>query len=221
MSTEDPPDKDAEKEKDAALSPDDERMNAWLDRQLGPAADAAYRQELAQDPTRDKDARTLAQVLATLRSLPDDKAPKTLLDDVQHDIRHRSRGRYFGYHWKYRFPYEALITALLLLVAVIVYVVARPVAPPQLIPIEAKTFLVSGSDLGVAARILSDYGSFSRDPAAPVAANSQWIHLVGRVAATRIEALRTELSLYPSMRLDAETPAGTEVIVNVAVKRPD
>ena len=75
----------------------------------------------------------------------------------------------------------------------------------------------AGEHLGVAARILSDYGSFSRDPAGPV--GGDWIHLVGRVAATRIEALRTELSLYPSMRLDAETPAGSEVIVNVAVKR--
>ncbi len=140
-----------------ALSADDERMNAWLDRQLGPSDSKLYEQELAQDPERGKDARTLAQMLSQLRSLPTEQAPSDLLDDVQSDIRHRSRGRYFGYHWKYRFPYEALLTTLFLIVSVIVYVVSRP-APPKLIPIEAKTFLVSGSDLGVGARILSDYG---------------------------------------------------------------
>ena len=199
-----------------ALSADDERMNAWLDRQLGPSDSKLYEQELAQDPERGKDARTLAQMLSQLRSLPTEQAPSDLLDDVQSDIRHRSRGRYFGYHWKYRFPYEALLTTLFLIVSVIVYVVSRP-APPKLIPIEAKTFLVSGSDLGVGARILSDYGSFVRDPEGPV--GGPWVHLIGDVAANRIEALRTELSLYPSMRLDSEEAVGDHITVRVAIKR--
>lgn len=198
------------------LSADDERMNAWLDRQLGPGDAQRFEQELADDPARGKDARTLAQVLAQLRTLPTEQAPRDLLDDVQSDIRSRSRGRYFGYHWKYRFPYEALLTALFLIIAVVVYVVARP-AQVLLIPIEAKTFLVSGSDLGVGARILSDYGSFVRDPEGPV--GGPWVQLIGDVAGNRIEALRTELSLYPSMRLDSEEVVGAAVRVRVAIKR--
>jgi len=212
------PDIEAEPGRDPepGLSPDDERMNAWLDRQLGPADNKLFESELAQDPARNNDARTLAQMLSQLRSLPTEQAPKELLDDVQSDIRSRSRGRYFGYHWKYRFPYEALLTALFLIVAVVVYVVARPPAP-KLIPIEAGTFLVSGSDLGVGARILSDYGSFARDPEGPV--GGPWVHLIGEVAAPRMEALRTELSLYPSMRLDSEEVVGDHVKVRVAIKR--
>lgn len=200
------------------LTPEDERMNAWLDRQLGPADAKAFESELEGDPSKKKEARTLASVLARLRELPDEKAPAHLLEDVQGDIRHKSRGRYFGYHWKYRFPWEALVNALLLVGAVVVYVSMRAEAP-RLVPVEAKTFLVSGSDLGVGARILSDYGSFRRDPERPERPGDVWVHLVGEVPATRIEALRAELSLYPSMRLDAEDVVGDRVTVHVAIKR--
>jgi hypothetical protein len=198
------------------LSLDDARMSAWLDRQLGPLEERDFEAKLAADPARQKEALTLAQVLATLRELPREEAPKELLDDVRSDISNKSRGRYFGYHWKYRFPYEALFAALISIVAVVVYVLAQP-SPPRLIPVEAKTFLVSGSDLGVGARILSDYGIFRRDPEAP--AESLWVHLVGEVSAARIEALHTELSLYPSMRIDGEEVVGDVVKVRVALRR--
>lgn len=200
------------------LTPDEEKMNAWLDRQLPPADSRAFEDELAQHPDRDSEAKRLAGVVSQLRHLPVEKAPSNLLAQVQSDIRQRSRGRYFGYHWKYRFPYEALINSLLLIGAVIVYVALRP-APPRLIPVEPKTFLVAGSDLGVGARILSDYGHFRRDTEVPERPEDVWVHLVGEVAATRIEALRIELSLYPSMRLDAEESAGDHVKVRVAIKR--
>jgi len=200
------------------LAPDDERMNDWLDRQLGPADAKAFESELESDPARKKEARTLASVLARLRELPDEKAPSHLLEDVQSDIRHRSRGRYFGYHWKYRFPWEALVNALLLVGAVVVYVSMRA-ETPRLVPVEAKTFLVSGSDLGVGARILSDYGSFKRDPERAEQPGDAWVYLVGEVPLSRIEALRAELSLYPSMRVDAEQVVGEVVTVHVAIKR--
>lgn len=197
------------------LSLDDERMSAWLDRELGPAESKAFEEDLEQHPERKQEAQTLAQVLATLRELPREEAPAGLLEDVQSDIRHRSRGRYFGYHWKYRFPYEALLIALLLIVALIVYLMAEP-RPPKLIPVEAKTFLVSGSDLGVGARILSDYGQFRKDPEAP---QDAWVHLIGEVPSARMEALRTELSLYPSMRLESEEARGDFVTVRVALRK--
>lgn len=218
MSTPDPETPQGAPEPERALAPDDERMNAWLDRQLGPADAKAFESELDTDPARRKEVKTLAGVLAKLRELPDEKAPSHLLEDVQSDIRHRTRGRYFGYHWKYRFPWEALVNSLLLIGAVVLYVSMRA-ETPRLIPVEAKTFLVSGSDLGVGARILSDYGLFKRDPEVAERPGDPWVYLVGEVAASRIDAFRAELSLYPSMRLDAEAGAGEVVRVHVAIKR--
>ena len=220
MSTPDPetPPRAPTPEPAPALAPEDERMNAWLDQQLGPADAKAFESELETDPARRKEVKTLAGVLARLRELPDEKAPSHLLEDVQSDIRHRSRGRYFGHHWKYRFPWEALVNSLLLIGAVVLYVSMRA-ETPRLIPVEARTFLVSGSDLGVGARILSDYGSFKRDPEIAERPGDPWVYLVGEVAVSRIEAFRAELSLYPSMRLDAEDAAGQAVRVHVAIKR--
>ncbi len=210
------PDKSEPPRDSEDLSLDDARMTAWLDRQLGPSEAQDFEARLAADPEKKREAGTLAQVLATLRELPREEAPAELLADVQSDIRDKSRGRYFGYHWKYRFPYEALVASLLLIVALVIYVTAQP-APPRLIPVEAKTFLVGGSELGVGARILSDYGSFRRDPEAP--ADGLWVHLVGEVPRDRMHALRTELSLYPSMRLEGEEGAGAIVTVRVALRR--
>jgi len=215
MSTPDPKDA-ATPPAEPALTPDEERMNAWLDKQLGPADAKAFEDELARDPQRQLEAKSLAGLVSTLAALPDEKPPKHMLADVQSDIRHRSRGRYFGYRWKLRFPYEALLNAALLIAAVVVYVTVRP-SPPKLIPVEASTFLVAGSNLGVGARILSDYGSFRHDPETP--ADGPWLHLLGEVAVSRMPALRTELSLYPSMRIDSEEVVGEIVRVQVAIKR--
>jgi hypothetical protein len=212
------PDPTPEGPREPELTPDEEKMNAWLDRQLPPADSQAFEDELARQPERKQEARTLASLVSQLRHLPSESAPRDLLADVQSDIRQRSRGRYFGYHWKYRFPYEALVNSLLLIGAVIVYVALRP-APPRLIPVEAKSFIAAGSELALGARILSDYGSFRRDPEVADKPEDPWIHLVGEVAGDRIEAFRTELSLYPSMRLDAEESVGAHVRVRVAIKR--
>ena len=161
------------------------------------------------------EGKTLAGLLGSIRERPPEKAPGDLLADIQRDIQQRSGGRYYGYHWKARFPFEALATAILLVVALIIYVFARPESPP-LVPVDARTFLVSGSDLGVGARILTDYGSFKPEPG-PTA--DGWVHVVGEVAAERMEALRAELSLYPSMRIDLEEDRGASVLVHVAIKK--
>lgn len=196
-----------------ALEPD---LEAWLDRQLPPQDAARFEARLSEDPEKAKEAKTLAQVLATLRTLPRDAAPNDLIRGVENDIRARSKGRYFGYHWKHRFPYEALVSSVLLVFALIVWVSSSQPAPP-LMAIDPKPFVTASSDLGVAARLLGDYGTFRHDKEIPEDAN--WVHVVGDVETTRMEALRSEVSLYPSMRMDGEEPLGQTTRVRIAIRK--
>lgn len=194
----------------------DERLDLWLDARLPADERARFERELAQNPTQRKEAQTLASMLEAMRSLPEEQAPKNLLADVQQTLRERSRGRHFATEVKARFPYEAILQALLLVGALVVFALSTP-APEKLVPVEPKDFLVAGSELGVAARTLGDFGTFRTD--GPVDANG-WRHLVGEVADGRLEALKTEISLYPSMRLESEEPLGDgRTRVFIAVKQ--
>lgn len=154
------------------------------------------------DAELEGEAQSLAGLLAAIKSRPKEEAPSTLLADIQSELRQRSRGRYYGQHWRYRFPYEALLAVVLIVAAIIVYAVAAPPEPPRLIPVTAESFKAAGSEVSFAARMLNDYGSFSNEHEGVDAHG--WKHLVGEVDNARLEDLKTELSLYPSMRLDSE-----------------
>jgi len=157
--------------------------------------------EVPSDDELEGEAQTLAGLLATIKSQPTETLPVNILANVQDQLRHRSRGRYYADHWKHRFPYEAIVQAVLLVGALIIYALAVP-EPPRLIPVTAETFKVAGSEVSLAARMLNDYGSFTNEHEG-VDANG-WKHLVGEVPNARLEDLKTELSLYPWMRLDSE-----------------
>jgi hypothetical protein len=174
--------------------------------------------ETVSDAELEGEAQTLAVLLATLKSRPPETAPRNLLFEVQEQLRQRSRGRYFADHWKHRFPYEALIQALLLVGAIVIYALAVP-EPPKKIPVTAEQFIAAGSEVSFAARMLNDYGTFVNEHAG--VDENGWKHLVGEVDDTRLEALDTELSLYPAMRLLSKDPAGPgKTRVRIAIRPP-
>lgn len=171
------------------------------------------------DAELDGEAQTLAGLLATLKSRPPEAAPKNLLHEIQEDIRQRSRGRYYAEPLKSRFPYEALLQALLLVGALVVYALAVP-EPPRRIPVTAEQLVAAGSEVSFFARMLNDYGTFTNEH--PGVDENGWKHLVGEVDNERLEALETELSLYPNMRLlekDPGSPGKTRVRIAIRPTR--
>lgn len=168
------------------------------------------------DAELDSEAQTLAGLLATLKSRPPEAAPKNLLHEIQEDIRQRSRGRYYADPVKHRFPYEALIQALLLVGALVIYALAVP-EPPRRIPVTAEQLVAAGSEVSFFARMLNDYGTFTNEH--PGVDENGWKHLVGEVDNDRLEALETELSLYPNMRLLDKDPTSTgKTRVRIAIR---
>lgn len=172
--------------------------------------------ESVSDAELEGESQTLAGLLATLKANPPDSAPKSLLFEVQEELRQRSRGRYYAEHWKHRFPYEAILQAMLLVGALIVYALAVP-EPPKKIPVTAQEFVAAGSEVSFAARMLNDYGTFVNEHAGVDAHG--WKHLVGEIDPSRLEALETELSLYPNMRLLEKDPVdGGKLRVRIALR---
>lgn len=168
------------------------------------------------DAELEGEAQTLAGLLATLKSRPPEAAPKNLLHEIQEDIRQRSRGRYYAEPLKSRFPYEALLQALLLVGALVIYALAVP-EPPRRIPVTAEQLVAAGSEVSFFARMLNDYGTFTNEH--PGVDENGWKHLVGEVDNDRLEALETELSLYPNMRLLDKDPASAgKTRVRIAIR---
>jgi hypothetical protein len=182
----------------------DERLDLWLDGELSDEERGRFEEELERDPGQRAEAESLATMLALMKDLPVEKAPGDILGNVQSRLRERTGGRvYAGPNLHARFPYEVVIQSFLLIGAVLVFALASP-RQEKLVPVTSADFLVSGSEIGMAVRVLSDYAKFSNEH--PGVDANGWRHLVGDVANTRLEALRAEISLYPAMRIESEDP---------------
>jgi hypothetical protein len=193
----------------------DERLELWLDGRLPEEERARFEAELERNPEQKEEAHSLASLLSVVRNLPEERAPRNLLSDVQSRLRGQTEGRAYGGPKLYaRFPYEALVQSLLLIGAVLIFALASP-RPPKVIVMEPRSGLVgSEGDGGLGA--IAEFGTFEEErrlePTGPR-------HLVGEVPRARLEGLRAEVSRHPPMKIVSEVGTdGDKVEVRILFK---
>jgi len=193
-----------EEQKDIEGAPDaaDDRLDLWLDGRLSEDERVRFEAELEHNPEQKQEAHSLASMLSVVRNLPEERAPRTMLADVQDRLRGQTGGRvYGGPKLHVRFPYEALVQSLLLIGAVLFFALASP-RPPKLIVMEPRDQLTEEFSTR---KILSEFGIFEEEKGTPGGTK----YLVGEVLNSQLKALRGEVSRHPGMMtIVSELPSG-------------